>query len=123
MLFRSVCSMFDNWNVLYDINDNFEAYSDLDTVYKRNFIGPIESLDDYRALGKGDILDEFNEKLKGTERFAMMGVQSNVVYYIDGKRTLGQVVREVSLDAGKDCKELVILFAETLEKLGLITAV
>ena len=53
----------------------------------------------------------------------MMDVESNVVYYIDGVRTVGQVVREVSLDAGKDRKELVLLFMDTLEKLGLISKV
>ncbi|MBP0969965.1 MAG: hypothetical protein J5744_07460, partial [Oscillospiraceae bacterium] len=59
----------------------------------------------------------------GTDRFAMMDVESNAVYYIDGVRTLGQVVREVSLDSGKDRKDLVVLFADTLEKMGLISKV
>ena len=118
-----VGSMFDAWMNFYDLSDSYEEYSELSTVYKRNFVGPIESLDDYRALGKGDILDEFNSKLEGTERFAMMGVQSNTVYYIDGVRTLGQVIREVSLDLGRDCKDMVILYTDTLNKLGLISEV
>jgi len=120
---ENVCAMFDNWIKYYGLSDSFEEYSELDTVYKRNFVGPIQGLDDYRAVGKGDVLDEFNEKMKGTDRFAMMDVQSNVVYYIDGKRTLGQVVREVSLESGKDSKDLVVLFVDTLKKLDLISEV
>ena len=116
-------AMFDSWIAQYGLSDSFPTYDDLDTVYKRDFAGPIESLDDYRALGKGDILDEFNKALEGTERFAMFGVQSGTVNYIDGKRTLGDVVRNVSLDAGKDRRDLVLLYTDTLKKLGLISEV
>ena len=118
-----ISAMFDSWINIYGLSDSFEDYSDLDTVYKRNFVGPIQGLNDYRALGKGEILDEFNKKMEGTNRFAMMDVESNVVYYIDGVRTLGQVVREVSLDSCTDRKDLVLLFVDTLEKLGLISKV
>ena len=119
----NVSAMFDSWFRTYGINDSFVTCCELDTVYKRNFVGPIQGLDDYRALGKGEILDAFNEKLKGGDRFAMYEVESNVVYYIDGKRTLGEIVREVSLDSCTDRKELVLLFVDTLEKLGLISEV
>ena len=120
---KIVSDMFDSWISAYDLSDSFVRYDDLDTVYKRNFVGPIESLDDYRALGKGDVLDEFNSKLQGGDRFAMMGVQSNVVYYIDGKRSLGDVVREVSVELGADRKDQVLLFVDTLKKLELISEV
>jgi hypothetical protein len=119
----NVSAMFDSWFRTYGINDSFVTCCELDTVYKRNFVGPIQGLDDYRALGKGEILDAFSEKLKGGDRFAMYEVESNVVYYIDGKRTLGEIVREVSLDSCTDRKELVLLFVDTLEKLGLISEV
>ena len=119
----NVSAMFDSWFRTYGLTDSFVTCCDLDTVYKRNFVGPIQGLDDYRALGKGEVLDTFNEKLKGADRFAMYDVESNVVYYIDGKRTLGEVVREVSLDSCTDRKDLVLLFVDTLKKLDLISEV
>ncbi len=120
---KIVSDMFDSWIGTYGLSDSFEKYSDLDTVYKRNFVGPIQGLNDYRAVGKGEVLDEFDKKMEGTSRFAMYDVESNVVYYIDGKRTLGEVVREVSLDSGTDRKDLVLLFVDTLKKLDLISEV
>ena len=47
---ENVCAMFDAWIRSYGLSDSFVEYSDLDTVYKRNFIGPIQSLPSRRRL-------------------------------------------------------------------------
>ena len=52
-----------------------------------------------------------------------MGVENSTVYFIDGKRTAGQIAKLVSLELKKDVSEKVLLYLELLEGMKLIAKV
>ena len=115
-----VASMFDEWIKAYDLKDEYPLDESLKTVYKRDFVGPIQQLSDYKALGYGDVLNEFMKNL-GSNPFAIFGVQDNVVNAIDGKRTVGEIIRKVSLEKRRDVSETVKLMLKLLEDIRLIS--
>lgn len=120
---RHIENMFADWMKHYDISDSYPVYSEYDTVYKREFVGPINAMKDYRNLGYGRQIDEYQEKTKGYDMFALMSVESLVVYYIDGKRTVNEIIREVSLEMRKDMKDLILVFMNTLEEINLVSKI
>ncbi len=116
---KEIEKVFDIWIEEYDLQDDYPCDERLDTVYKREFIGPTHQLSDYRALGYGKELDDYNRKIqKGN--FDLGGIENGTLYYIDGKRTAGEIVRSVCLEMKSDVSERVLLYLELLEKLGLI---
>ena len=115
-----VGAMFDEWIRVYDLKDEYPLDETLNTVYKRDRVGPIQQLSDYRALGYGDVLDEFMKKI-GPNPFVFMGLQDAVMNAIDGKKTVGEVVRTVSLEKRRDVKENVLLLIKLLEDIKLIS--
>ncbi len=117
-----VAAMFDEWIRAYGLKDEYPLDKQLDTVYKRNHVGPYQQLSDYKALGYGPVLDEFQKKL-GANPFALRGVQDNVINAIDGKRTVGEIIRRVSLEKRRDVKEAALLLLELLENIGFISRV
>ncbi len=114
-----VAKIFDEWIAFYDLKDDYPVEDDLNVIYRRKFIGPVHQVSDYRALGFGEALDEYQEKTK-KDPFAMFGVQDLVTNLIDGKRSLGQIVRIASLIKRKDVKEATLILIGLYEKLGLI---
>ncbi|MBQ1447824.1 MAG: DUF4910 domain-containing protein [Erysipelotrichaceae bacterium] len=119
---KHVADMFANWIALYDLKDEYPTEKDLATVYKRNFVGPINRLDDYRYLGYGEALDEYNKSI-GPNPFAMMGITDTVTFLIDGKNTVGDIVRKTSLIKRDNKRDAVLLLINLFEKLGLIAKI
>ncbi|MBQ1827115.1 MAG: DUF4910 domain-containing protein, partial [Erysipelotrichaceae bacterium] len=119
---KKVAAIFDAWIASEDLANDFCADDTLSKVYKRNAIGPVHQFSDYRTLGYGKALDEYQEKTGG-DRFKLMGLESNILYYIDGKRTMGEVIREVELETGKTYGDLSTAFFKLLSDINLISEV
>lgn len=115
-----VRAMFNSWFEQFDLKDEYPCDNTLTDVYQRNFIGPIQQLSDYEALGYKEVLDNFNKKI-GNNPWRMMGLGDSIQNYIDGKRTVGEIVRLVSLEAMRDTKEDVLNYLGLLEQLKLIS--
>ena len=116
---KHVEKIFDNFIDLYDLKDDYPLDGSLNDIYSRKFIGPVQQFSDYRALGYGEVIDAYQEKTK-KDPFAMMGVQDLVTNLIDGRNTVGQIVRKASLIRRKDVREAVLILLDLYEKLGLI---
>ena len=116
---KHVKEIFDNFIELYDLKDEYPLEEELDSVYTRKFVGPVQQFSDYRALGYDEAVDTYQEKTK-KDPFAMMGVQDLVTNLIDGKNTVAEIIRKASLIRRKDVKEAVLVLLELYEKLGLI---
>ncbi len=115
-----VCAMFDSWFTQFDLKDEYPCDNTLTDVYQRNFVGPIQQLSDYEALGYKEVLDDFNKKI-GNNPWRMMGLGDSIQNYINGKRTVGEIVRLVSLEAMRDTKDDVLNYLGLLEQLKLIS--
>ncbi|MBR3005401.1 MAG: M28 family peptidase, partial [Erysipelotrichaceae bacterium] len=116
---KHVEKIFDNFIDLYDLKDDYPLDRSLNDIYSRKFVGPVQQFSDYRALGYGEVIDAYQEKTK-KDPFAMMGVQDLVTNLIDGRNTVGQIVRKASLIRRKDVREAVLILLDLYEKLGLI---
>ncbi|MBQ1508122.1 MAG: DUF4910 domain-containing protein [Erysipelotrichaceae bacterium] len=119
---NTICSLFDNWIAEEDLQDDYACREGNDTVYRRKFLGPVHLLEDYRVLGYGELIDEYEKKTR-TGDFDLMGVENSTVYFIDGKRTAGQIAKLVSLELKKDVSEKVLLYLELLEGMNLLSGV
>ncbi len=114
-----VADLFDEWIRYYDLADEYPLDETLNRVFKRNFVGPIHRINDYSALGYGDVIAAYMKKI-GNDFFAMMRVQDTVTNLIDGNNTVGQIVRRASLEKRNDVKEAVLALLQLYEDLGLI---
>ena len=114
-------ALFDGWFKAYDLQDTYPLDETLNTVYQRDFVGPIQQLSDYEALGYGDVLKAYNQKIG--DPWKMMGLADNITNSIDGKRTVGEIARLVSLDTCRDAKEQTVLYLGLLADLKLISRV
>ena len=119
---KKIAETFDSWISYYELTDSYKCDETLNTVYKREFVGPIQTLNDYRAIGYGEALDEFWEKI-GPNRRVMMGLDNIIIYYIDGKRTVGEIIKCVDLENLRPTGNAVVSFLELLEKMKLVSKV
>lgn len=108
--------MFDEWIRYYGLQDSYPVYEDLQDVYVRTETGPYQQLSDYSYAGYGEAVKAY-EAAKGDVGHGFDGLVMN---YIDGKRTVGQLIREVSLEYRRDMKDEVLPFLRLLEDLHLI---
>lgn len=119
---QHVSDLFDNWIRLYDLKDEYPEVTGYETVYKRNFIGPIQQFSDYEALGYKKQLDEFH-KVIGNDFFALMDIQDKVINYIDGARSENDIIRRCCIECGKDVTKPAAALIKLLEELKLISAI
>ena len=119
---KHVSAMFDEWIRAYDLRDDYPIDENLNTVYKRDFIGPIQQLSDYAALGYGKVLADFMKNI-GDNPFAIMRIQDSLINAIDGKKTVGEIIREVSLQKRSDVKDKVLMMLKLLQDIKLISVV
>ena len=119
---KAVNALFDNWISEYELTDEYPLNSELNKVYRRNFVGPVRSLSDYRTKGFGEAIDEY-EKKTAALGFRMFGLTDGIVAYIDGKRTVGEIIRLVSLETRQDVTAASQPLFEVLEKIGLISEI
>lgn len=119
---KHVAAMFDEWIAAYELKDEYPLDESLTTVYKRTFAGPIHRLDDLRGKGFGKLLDDFQKNLGGNP-FGMMRIQDALINAIDGQRTVGEVIRTVSLEKRFDAKEKALPLLKLLEDMKLIVPV
>jgi hypothetical protein len=108
--------MFASWKDQYGVSDSYPADSELTDVWQRTAVGPYHRLSDYYALGYGEALDAYEAEQKDMGH----GFDNIVQNYIDGRRTAGEIVKEVSLEYRKDVREEVLRYLELLEKIKLI---
>ena len=108
--------IFDAWKEHYGVSDSYPAGGELTDVFERTAVGPYHRLSDYEALGYKEALQEYEAGKKDMGH----GFDNIVQNYIDGKRTTGEIVKEVSLEYRKDVKEEVLRYLELLETIQLI---
>ena len=113
---QHVNRLFDEWMDCYNLSDSWPVYEDLKDVYVRTETGPYQTLSDYRALGYDAAIDEYEAQ----KTDAGHGFDGLVMNYIDGKRSVSEVIKEVSLEYRKDMKDAVLPFMRLLENLKLI---
>ena len=116
---QHVSEIFDEWIRLYDLKDEYPLDETLNTVYRRKFIGPVQQFSDYRYTGYGEVIDEY-QKAIGKNPFAMMGVTDTITNLIDGRNTVGEIIRKTSLEKRKDEKDAVLVILKLYEGLNLI---
>jgi hypothetical protein len=117
-----VAAMFDQWIRAYELKDEYPVDESLDTVYRRNFVGPIQQLSDYAALGYGKVLEDFMKGI-GNNPFAVMRIQDALINAIDGKKTVGEIIRSISLQKRTDVKDKVLKMLQLLKDINLISEV
>ena len=86
-------------------------------VYRRTAVGPFQTLSDYKALGYDEAIRHY-EQNKTVKGYEFEGLALN---YIDGSRTVGQLIRELSLEYREDMNHDVLNYLKLLEAIGLIT--
>ena len=116
---QHVSEIFDEWIRLYDLKDEYPLDETLNTVYRRKFVGPVQQFSDYRYTGYGEVIDEY-QKAIGKNPFAMMGVTDTITNLIDGRNTVGEIIRKTSLEKRKDEKDAVLVILKLYEGLNLI---
>ncbi len=91
------------------------------TVPVRKFVGPIDKISNYGSLSKENKLaiEEYN-KVAGKYGFGGMMMQESILRYIDGKRTLDDIRKEIILEDGNADPELIKAYCTLLEKLNLV---
>ena len=92
-------------------------------VFKRNFVGPIYSMDDYAFKGYRKQLDEFFSKVSFSDGRAIRMYAMEIPFFIDGKRTVDQICEMVSAQINKTDDHLVKSFVDCLESIDLIRQV
>lgn len=87
----------------------------------RKFVGPIDKLSNYSSLkvGNKEALQEYN-KIAAPYGFGSMMMEEAVLRYMDGKRSLDEIQKEIILESGKADIELIQAYCTLLEKLNLI---
>ena len=118
---QHVSDMFDNWIKLYDLKDEYPQTEGYETVYERNFVGPIQQFSDYEALGYKKQLEDFR-KVMGSDMFALYDIQDKVINYIDGNRSENEIIRRCNIECGKDVTKSAAALIRLLEELNLISA-
>lgn len=93
-------------------------------VFKRTYVSPIQSLAEYLHNHEDakNLHKAYTDKMSklGFKRY---GAASLIEYYIDGKRTISDIIQCVNCDLVMDSEELVIAYVNLLEKLELIVEV
>ncbi len=95
-------------------------------VYVRDFVGPIHSLNDCAdlRLENKDLLKEYKDicdKVMGKCFFApVYNVESMIVYFIDGKNTVSDIIEKVNSDQLGEYDEIVVKFIELLEAMNMV---
>ncbi|MBR3351889.1 MAG: DUF4910 domain-containing protein [Erysipelotrichaceae bacterium] len=112
--------MFADWIELYDLSDDYPAVEGYDTVYKRDFVGPIQQLNDFEYLGYKPQLEEFR-KVIGTDFFALIAIEDKIINYIDGKRTVNEIIRRTSIECRKDITKPALALIKLLKDIKLIS--
>ncbi len=119
---QHVADIFDNWIKFYDLSDDYPLDETLNTVYKRDFVGPVQQFSDYRAIGFGDALDEYQKNI-GNDMFAMFAIEETVTNLINGKNTVGEIIRKASLEKRKRETKAVQILLKLYQDLKLISPV
>lgn len=110
-----ISRVFDEWLAYYGLADDMKTYDELNDVYVRTAIGPFQQLSDYRALGHDAAIDEYEQKKEDDHDF-----EAIVLNYIDGSRTVSQIIKEVSLEYRRDMKDAVLHYLKLLKEIELI---
>ena len=90
-------------------------------IFKRNYIGPIYSMDDYAFKGYKAQLDAFFASISKTESRAIRMYAMEVPFFIDGKRTVDQVCEMVSAQFNMTNDALVKSLIDCLYRIDLLT--
>ena len=114
---KHVNRLFDVWMEQYDLCDSYPLDEELTDVYRRTAVGPFQTLSDYKALGYDEAIRHY-EQNKTVKGYEFEGLALN---YIDGSRTVGQLIRELSLEYREDMKHDVLNYLKLLAAIGLIT--
>ena len=95
-------------------------------VYIRDFVGPIHSIQDCAdlRLENKELLKEYKEtvdQVMGKCFFApVYNAESMIVYYIDGKNTVSDIIEKVNCDQLGEFDEIVVKYIELLEEMKLV---
>ena len=114
---KHVNRLFDAWMEQYDLSDSYPCDEEKTDVYRRTAVGPFQTLSDYKALGYDEAIRHY-EQNKTVKGYEFEGLALN---YIDGSRTVGQLIRELSLEYREDMRHDVLNYLKLLEAIGLIT--
>lgn len=114
---KHVNRLFDAWMEQYDLSDSYPLDEEMTDVYRRTAVGPFQTLSDYKALGYDEAIRHY-EQNKTVKGYEFEGLTLN---YIDGRRTVGQLIRELSLEYREDMNHDVLNYLKLLEAIGLIT--
>lgn len=90
-------------------------------VFKRNYIGPIYSLDDYAFKGYKEQLDEFFASIGETEKRSIRMYAMEVPFFINGKRSVDEICELVSAQFNIINDDLVKSLIECLHKINLLS--
>ena len=119
---QHVAELFDGWIRYYGLSDDYPSDESLNAVWRRRFTGPIQRVSDFCARGFGDVIDKYEAASKELTP-PMRKVFEPITDLIDGKNTVGEIVRKASLEQRRDVKEHVLLLLDLYQKLGLIEKV
>ncbi|WP_456276836.1 DUF4910 domain-containing protein [Bacillus sp. AK128] len=100
-----------------DFSTRTEEDAWLDVIYSRNFKGPIRIGDEIRGL----TLNERYDWLKNTEANVPLGYADFLLYWMDGKRTVREILRLTKHETGQLFPQYAKQLFELCVRLGILT--
>lgn len=87
----------------------------------RKFVGPIDKISGYSSISEGskEAIEEYSEVSKKYGFGAMM-MEESILRYMDGKRTIDEIQKEIILEDGKADPDFIAAYCRLLKKLNLI---
>ncbi|MBE6114920.1 MAG: DUF4910 domain-containing protein [Erysipelotrichaceae bacterium] len=92
-------------------------------VFVRDYVGPVHTIADSVALHPSakPVHEEYLKVTKSANvGFKVMGIETMVQFYLDGKRSVSEIVAMVKCDAMMDCEDIVVKYIELLEAVELV---
>lgn len=105
------------------IEDEVFTIIDDERIYKRNYYGPINDIEEYRALGYGEAVDEYFNETKKLDFRQRLALHTLTEYYINGKNCVDQIINEVNIELAGHYDEAVKSYIKLLEKMNKISLV
>ena len=122
-MLRYVDSQYLSMMDYMGVEDEVFYIIDDERVYKRNYLGTINDVEENRALGYGEAIDEYFNEVKDFDFMKRLSINTLTEYYINGKNCVDMIVNEVNAELLGHYDEAVKAYIRLLEKMNKISLV
>ena len=122
-MLRYVDSQYLSMMDYMGVEDEVFYIIDDERVYKRNYLGTINDVEENRALGYGEAIDEYFNEVKDFDFMKRLSINTLTEYYINGKNCVDMIVNEVNGELLGHYDEAVKAYIRLLEKMNKISLV